>query len=265
MVRTFILTSCERGIASLALPELAATPGIEIAAVVRSRGELTPKQRRRRRIKTLRKTLAIGPLGAVNGIRMRRWYGADLDQLLRLPSLEEACAERGVPLVSVPSVGHPETVEAVSSLGADLGLSLGNGYIGPRVFTIPRLGMLNIHHEVLPRFRGAQSVIWQIYHGSRETGFTIHRIDRGIDTGAVVYQEIVPITFAPTLGETVTRTLAEVFVRSVKALCRVVAEAETAIPAATIQTGGEHFTTPTFRQFLRMKREHARLARGHGA
>ena len=59
---------------------------------------------------------------------------------------------------------------------ADLGLALGNGFIGPSIFTIPCFGMVNIHSEMLPEFRGAQSFIWPIYEGVGWMGFTIHQI-----------------------------------------------------------------------------------------
>ena len=67
--------------------------------------------------------------------------------------------------------------------------------------------MINIHHEVLPRFQGAQSVIWQSYEGPAEMGYTINRIDRHMETGDILYQEKMPIQLRPTLRERVNVSL----------------------------------------------------------
>ena len=72
-----------------------------------------------------------------------------------------------------------------------------------------RCRFVNFHGEILPDYPGGQSVIWPIYFGRRETGFTIHSVAKGIDTGEIVYQERRPIRFGATLRETVEGTLAE--------------------------------------------------------
>jgi len=151
------------------------------------------------------------------------------------------------------------TRQLLEDAGVDLGLSLGNSYIAPRVFSIPRHGMLNVHGEILPRFQGAASVIWAIHEGVTETGFTIHRVDRGIDTGGILYRERFPIEFKTTFRETVETNVAEILRRVPPALGRVVAEFETFQPRSHDQERGSSYTTPTFRQFLHMLRQHRRL------
>ncbi len=176
-------------------------------------------------------------------------------------TVQDLGAELGVPVLEVATINSEETVAALRSFDADLGLSLGNGYIAPMVFNAPRLGVLNVHHELLPEFRGAHSVIWQLFHGSRVTGFTIHRIDDRLDTGAIVRREVVPIRFHPTLGATVTETLADVYLRSATALAEVVANVDAALAAATPQSGGTTYTTPTIWQYGKIVRQHRRLSR----
>ncbi|MCW5765765.1 MAG: hypothetical protein KIT68_07300 [Phycisphaeraceae bacterium] len=259
MTSVVVVTSRERGTASVCLPALLDVPGVRVAGVIRSLNQTTSRQRSRARRRKFCKMLKIGPLGAWNGVRMRAWYGSDLDAMLGTESIDDLCTRRGVPLVLVPALNCDQTVDALRSFAPDLALSLGNGYIGERVFSTPRLGMLNVHHEELPKLKGAQGVIWQLYHGSATTGFTIHKIDKGIDTGAIVYQERVPIEFGASIGETVTRTMATLLRRSAAALARVVSDAERQINAAKPQSGGKHFTTPTFWQYRRMVREHDRL------
>ena len=257
-MRVVALTSFERGFASLAVPALA-DAGVDTARVVVAGDALADPAARRRR--QLRKVRRIGVLGAANGIRMRRWYGEETLARLGLEDVAAVAAARGIEVVRTPSVNSEETAAAFESANADLGLSLGTGYIQPRVFSIPRHGMVNVHHELLPEFPGAQSVIWPIHEGVAETGYTIHRIDETIDGGAVLVREGRPIEFRGSLRETVVHNHARSWELSVEGLRRVLSNWEDAVANARPQTRARGFTTPTARQFARMASNHRRLAR----
>ena len=235
--------------------------GVQVAGIVHNKGLPTRAQARRSRARVFRKVLAIGVLGAINGIRMRRWY-ANTAFRLNLPSLTQQAQSFGVPLLSVDNLKDSNVLSFIDSLDCDIGLSLGNGYLPKSIYQRTRLGMLNIHHEVLPDFRGAQSVIWQLYEGSTETGFTIHRIDEGIDTGDLVYIERMPIVFRRSLSETVSVTYAELNRRSAVALSQVLSE-PLSIERALKQRNGRHYTTPSGLQFCRILWNYYRL-RGAG-
>jgi methionyl-tRNA formyltransferase len=192
---------------------------------------------------------------------MRTWY--DLTERLKLEPLDELSRRHNVPFATTPSMFAPQTVELCRAANADVGLSLGNGYIPPRVFNVPRLGMINVHHEMLPQFQGAQSVIWQIHAGSARTGFTIHKIDDKIDTGAILYQQEMDIAFRPTLAETVSETYARQWEASRDALVRVLQDFDRFSACAKTQAAGRTFTTPSYWQFRRIEKQFARL-RGAG-
>jgi methionyl-tRNA formyltransferase len=176
-----------------------------------------------------------------------------------MPELEPLATELNVPFFRTPSLLDQKTVELVRSCNADLGLSLGNGYIPERVFSVPRMGMINIHHELLPEFQGAISVMWQIYFGSRTTGYTIHKIDRQIDTGDILLRREVPIDVRATLGETVTHNTAKVMEASLVGLCELLPAYEQFAQSAKPQGPGRRFTTPTYWQYRRMVRKHAEM------
>jgi methionyl-tRNA formyltransferase len=148
---------------------------------------------------------------------------------------------------------------------ADLGLSLGNGYIGERVFSIPRHGMINLHSEVLPAFQGASAVIWPIYENVAETGFTIHQVNRKIDEGDILLQEKWPIVFHDSLRKTVEANLVPGRERSPAAIVKVCTDYATLKQNAVKQTGGKSYTTPSFWQFLRMVRNHSRMRAARAA
>ncbi len=251
-MRVVILTGQRFGPASLCLPLLSQQSGVQVCAVVFNERRRVSRWKRLKR--DLKKVWRIGPLGAWVGLRMRPWYA--------FPEAEDlfAVAQRlGVPVRTTPLIQSDATRRMFREADADLGLSLGNGYIHPTVFSIPRLGMLNVHGEILPDYQGAASVIWPIYEGRAETGFTIHRIDDRIDTGPIVYQERFPILFRDTLEATVRASVAETNRRVPPAVARVVANFSRFAAGQSVQTGGKSYTTPTWGQYRQMLRNHARL------
>jgi len=257
-VRVVILTCSRRGTASRILPALCQSPRLDVVQVVLSRGVSSQASRRMSRL--IRKTVRIGVLGALNGVRMRSWYGDNSTE-----DLSTLCRRLGVPLAETPYINGDETIRVFRDARADLGLSLGNGYIAEKVFSIPRYGMLNLHSEVLPAFQGASSVIWPIYENISETGFTIHQVNRTIDDGDILHVEKWPLVFGPTLEQTVRRNVEIGRQRAPAAIVKVCEAYESLRQRAFKQQGGRSYTTPTIWQFLRMMRNHARMRSGAAA
>ncbi|CAN5652429.1 hypothetical protein BH23GEM9_BH23GEM9_22580 [soil metagenome] len=255
-MRVAVLTSGRRGLASRCLPALVASPHVQVAGVVLAHGG--SPNRRRAVMRRIRKTLAIGPLGALNGLRLRRWY-ADT----RTDDIVELAQRHEVPLFETRFINSEPTRALFRSLAADLGLSLGNPYIAPSVFSIPKYGMVNVHGELLPEFQGAQGIIWPLYEGCTETGFTIHQIDASIDTGDILFQKRIPIVLRPTLRRTVEESLDEVRSQVPPAVAWVCENYEDLRSQARPQGPGRTYTTPSFRQFSRMLRNHRAMYRHH--
>ena len=95
-----------------------------------------------------------------------------------------------------PSSLGEKTVQAeFLSLNADVAVVVAYGLILPKpILSAPRLGCLNIHASLLPRWRGAAPIQRAILAGESETGITIMQIDDGLDTGPILAVERVPIT-----------------------------------------------------------------------
>jgi methionyl-tRNA formyltransferase len=252
---TVITSNPHGGGAGRALERLAVTPGLEIPYVIVSRGVSNASRWSRLRRKAL-KVWRIGPLGALNGIRLRSFFVGDAPLDIR-----DVAARHAIRVVTVDAVNSAETARILSSEPVDLGLSLGNGYIAKRIFTLPRDGMINYHGELLPEYSGAQSIIWPVYLGERRTGFTIHRIDAGIDTGDILLRREFDIVFRPTLRETVAATSAVVNPHMPDAIAEVVADWPRLRDGARRQVVTRKFTTPTFAQYLRMERNNRALYR----
>ncbi|HVF40307.1 MAG TPA: formyltransferase family protein [Gemmatimonadaceae bacterium] len=261
-MRIAILTSLGDGLPSLCIPRIAQETDMELVAVIQSEGRTQDRAKSiRRRLKKIRR---IGVVGALNARRFQTRVLKDLRNHLATPSVEESAAAVSRPFFRTPHINSDATRRILREARADLGISLGNSWIAESVFRIPRLGMINIHHEVLPAYRGAQSVIWQLYNGSTKTGYTIHEIDRGIDTGRILHLEIMDIDLKPDFRGTVSATTARLQRASVEGLLHALRNYKEVAARGTSQGPGATYTSPTLRQYIHMLREHKKLYRLSG-
>ncbi|HVW70490.1 MAG TPA: formyltransferase [Steroidobacteraceae bacterium] len=103
-------------------------------------------------------------------------------------------AEYGLPVVMPDDVNTVELERRVTELQPDFVFSFYfRSMIGAQLLSAARLGALNIHGSMLPRYRGRAPVNWAILHGERETGATLHYMTARADAGDIVDQLAVPI------------------------------------------------------------------------
>ncbi len=119
------------------------------------------------------------------------------------PSPVQARAEAlGLPVRHPVSLRSEETQREFAALGADVAVVVAYGLILPLpVLDAPRLGCLNIHASLLPRWRGAAPIHRAIMAGDRETGVCIMQMEAGLDTGPVLKREGVQIGAEETTAE----------------------------------------------------------------
>ena len=100
----------------------------------------------------------------------------------------------GLPLLQPATLKDEETLSALAAYDADLMVVVAYGLIlPPAVLELPRLGCINIHASLLPRWRGAAPIQRAILAGDRETGITIIQMDEGLDTGPMLHRLTCPI------------------------------------------------------------------------
>ena len=105
-----------------------------------------------------------------------------------------AAQELGLPVYQPEKIREPEAVERIRSLAPDLLVVVAYGQIIPRsVLEIPRLGVVNVHASLLPRWRGAAPIARAILAGDAETGVTIMKMDEQLDHGPVLAAQTTPI------------------------------------------------------------------------
>jgi methionyl-tRNA formyltransferase len=99
-----------------------------------------------------------------------------------------------LPVFQPASLKTPEAIEQLRTLDADVMVIAAYGLLlPPEVLSVPRLGCLNIHASLLPRWRGAAPIQRAILAGDTETGITIMQMDKGLDTGAMLLKLCCPI------------------------------------------------------------------------
>ncbi|MFC3394040.1 methionyl-tRNA formyltransferase [Brenneria rubrifaciens] len=102
--------------------------------------------------------------------------------------------EHNLPLYQPKSLRPSESQRLVEALHADVMVVVAYGLILPQaVLNMPRLGCINVHGSLLPRWRGAAPIQRALWAGDRNTGVTIMRMDAGLDTGAMLHKIECPI------------------------------------------------------------------------
>jgi methionyl-tRNA formyltransferase len=119
-----------------------------------------------------------------------------------MPSaVKQEAIRLGLPVLQPDSLKSVESQEVLRALTADVMVVAAYGLILPQaVLDMPRYGCLNIHASLLPRWRGAAPIHRAIQAGDSETGITIMQMDAGLDTGAMLLRQAIPIDADDTTG-----------------------------------------------------------------
>lgn len=115
-------------------------------------------------------------------------------QKLTASPVKELALAHSVPVYQPASLRNEAAQAELAALGADLMVVVAYGLILPKaVLDTPRLGCINVHGSLLPRWRGAAPIQRSIWAGDAETGITIMQMDVGLDTGAMIRKVTCPI------------------------------------------------------------------------
>ncbi len=127
----------------------------------------------------------------------------------RVSPVAAFAAQRGLPVRCPASLREPDAHTAFAALGLDAAVVVAYGLILPTpILAAPRLGCVNLHASLLPRWRGAAPIERAIQAGDAETGLTLMRMEEGLDTGPILAAERIRIAPDET-GGGLTARLAE--------------------------------------------------------
>ncbi len=125
---------------------------------------------------------------------------------IAISAVKAAAAEAGIPVYQAEKIRSDEAYEYFRRVAPDVVVIIAYGQIiSPRLIAIPRLGWINVHASLLPKYRGAAPINWAIINGETRTGVTTMRIDAGLDTGPMLLRGEVDIGLDETAPELATR------------------------------------------------------------
>jgi methionyl-tRNA formyltransferase len=141
------------------------------------------------------------------------------DLRLTPSAVKELALREGLPVLQPERAREPGFIEALKALSPDLIVVTAYGQIlPPALLAIPRLGCLNVHTSLLPKYRGAAPIQYAILDGEAQTGVTVMKMDAGLDTGDILTQTATPIgpeDNAQTLHDRLAQLGAELLARTI--------------------------------------------------
>jgi methionyl-tRNA formyltransferase len=106
---------------------------------------------------------------------------------IKSPPVKRVAERAGIPLYQPAKLRVPETQDFLSRYHPDAFVVVAYGKIIPQwMIDLPKLGCINLHASLLPKYRGAAPIAWAIIQGERVTGVTTMKIDAGMDTGDIL-------------------------------------------------------------------------------
>ena len=144
--------------------------------------------------------------------------------------VKAAAAAAGLPVLQPERPRDPAFLDALRALDLDLGVVVAYGHLlRPELLAIPRLGFVNVHASLLPRWRGAAPIHWAVLSGDPMTGVAIMRVEEGLDTGGTWQMVETPIGPTDTTGELFTR-LADLGAHALVDALPAIARGEAPVP-----------------------------------
>jgi methionyl-tRNA formyltransferase len=161
---------------------------------------------------------ALDAIAEVAGVVCQPDKPAGRGLVLTPPSVKVRAAELGLPVVQPTKLRTGEFGAWVRAQTVDVALVVAYGRIlPPDVLEGPRLGCVNVHGSLLPKYRGAAPIAWAVVNGEAETGVTLMKLDAGMDTGPTFARVATPVAPEETAGE-LSRRLALIGADAVRTL-----------------------------------------------
>ncbi|MDE7247969.1 MAG: methionyl-tRNA formyltransferase [Lachnospiraceae bacterium] len=138
---------------------------------------------------------------------------------MQMTPVKRCALSHGIPVFQPVKIREPEAVAQMRSFEADLFVVAAFGQLLPEeILVMPKYGCVNIHASLLPKYRGAGPIQWSIINGEKITGVTIMQMEKGLDTGDMLFQssvEIAPDETADTLHDKLAEAGARLIVEAI--------------------------------------------------
>ncbi len=171
----------------------------------------------------------------------------------RFYTLAQLCRAYGVPCQPIGNPNAPEFIETVKQRSADVIVSVACPFILKETFlNLPPLGCINIHHAPLPRYKGMMPTFWQMFHGEKKVGVTVHYMVPKLDEGQALLQAELEIQPGESLDQLIQRSKRHGAHCMAKVLKQVAAGTQQVLRMEPSE--GSYFTFPTLEQIREFQR-----------
>lgn len=144
--------------------------------------------------------------------------------ILTSPPVKDIALQNGIPVFQPIKMKDSEALSVLRQLSPDIIVVVAYGKVLPQeILAIPRLGCINVHASLLPRYRGAAPIQWSVINGEQTTGVTTMQMDAGLDTGDILLVSETKIAPDETSGELYQRLSvmgAELLIKTLEAAGR---------------------------------------------
>jgi methionyl-tRNA formyltransferase len=187
------------------------------------------------------------------GAKFAQWI-----PMKRFYSIAQVSRHYGIPVYFYSNLNGEPFLKFIRSLDLDLIVSVA----APQIFReplirVPKEGCINIHNSKLPKYRGMLPNFWQMYHGEKSVGTTVHRINAGIDDGDILLQKETPLREGETLDSIIRRTKklgADILIEAIRRL-----REGTLTPLPNPAHEGSYYTFPTPEEVKAFRKKGFRL------
>lgn len=177
-------------------------------------------------------------------------------------SVEAVAKKHQLNELPTPNVNAADYHERIRALGVDLIISINASQVFRRdILALPRLGCINVHGALLPRYRGRLPSFWVLANGEKETGATVHFMNEDLDDGPILLQERVEIRADDTQDALIRRTKAA----GAQLIIQAIDKLEAADDMAGVETRpnnrdeATYFSFPTREDGQRLRQQGRRL------
>jgi methionyl-tRNA formyltransferase len=165
-------------------------------------------------------------------------------QQVSVSPVKAVAVEAGIPVYQPEKIKSPDSLDYFQRVAADVVVIIAYGQIiSARLIAIPRLGWINLHGSLLPKYRGAAPINWAILDNEKKTGLTTMQIDSGLDTGPML------LNYETTIGK--DETAPELTARLAEAGGPLMAETLRKLDAGEIDPQPQENSLATFAPLLK--------------
>jgi methionyl-tRNA formyltransferase len=171
----------------------------------------------------------------------------------RFYTIEHVCHAFGVPYKRIGNPNSADFVEEIRRRAPDLVLSVACPFIFKQaLLNVAPLGCINVHHAPLPRYRGMMPTFWQMFHGERVAGLTVHYVNAEIDKGDVLLRDNLTIEPGESLDHLIRRSKRHA-AHSMATVARQIGANTQRVIKMPVEDGS-YFTFPTLDEIREFRR-----------